>query len=222
MSVPAATILDDAYRALAHAVLELDDDASWTPTGCTGWAARDLVFHCLSDAQRALVALHSPTPRRPDVDAVGYWAAWQQGGPGAANGRRWARVSASMFAEWSQLRDLHLETADAVRHAAAASDPDTVVATQGHALRVGDLLSTLAVEATVHHLDLIAHLPGAPRPSASGLREVRRVLDGLLGRPEPVGWDDVRYALAGTGRVDLSEAERESLGADAARLPLLS
>ena len=30
---------------------------SWAPTGCTGWAVRDLVHHCWSDAQRALVAL---------------------------------------------------------------------------------------------------------------------------------------------------------------------
>jgi len=216
-----ATILDDAYRAFADVVHGLDDDASWTPTGCTGWTARDLVFHCLADAQRALVALHTPADREPDVDAVGYWAAWTPGGTGAANGRRWARVSASMFAQWSPLRELYLETAAAVRLAATTSEPSAVVATQGHALRVDDLLSTLAVEATVHHLDLVAHLPEAPRPATSGLREVRRVLDGLLGRPEPVGWDDVRYALAATGRVELTALEREQLGADAERLPLL-
>lgn len=215
------TLLDDAYRALADVVRALDDDASWTPTGCTGWAARDLVFHCLADAQRALVALHTPSDREPDLDAVGYWAAWTPGGTGAANGRRWARVSASMFAEWSQLRELHLETAAAVRRAAAAAEPSLVVSTQGHALRVDDLLSTLAVEATVHHLDLVAQLPAAGRPTASGLREVRRVLDGLLGRPEPVGWDDVRYALVATGRAVLTPDERARLGADAGRLPLL-
>ncbi|MGA5098627.1 maleylpyruvate isomerase N-terminal domain-containing protein [Streptomyces lavendulocolor] len=43
------------------AVREIDDEASWAPTGCTGWAARDLVFHCLTDAQRAL---RRCTPRR--------------------------------------------------------------------------------------------------------------------------------------------------------------
>jgi hypothetical protein len=214
------TTLDDAYRAFADVVRGLDDEASWTPTGCTGWAARDLVFHCLGDAQRALVALHTPSGREPDRDAVSYWADWTPGGTGAANGRRWARVSASMFGQWPQLRDLHLETLAAVRQAAASSEPGAVVATQGHALGVDDLLSTLAVEATVHHLDLVAHLPSAPRPAASGLREVRRVLDGLLGRPEPVGWDDVRYALVGTGRAELAPAERERLGADADRLPL--
>ncbi|OIJ88956.1 hypothetical protein BIV25_35300 [Streptomyces sp. MUSC 14] len=42
------------------------------------------------------------------------------------------------------------------------------MAPQGHVLSAGDLLTTLAVEATVHHLDLIAALPSP--------------LNGLLGR----------------------------------------
>lgn len=53
-----------AYRAFAAFVREIDDDQSWGPTRCAGWAVRDLVFHCLSDAQRALTALH-PHPAGP-------------------------------------------------------------------------------------------------------------------------------------------------------------
>ena len=34
-------------------------------------------------------------------------------------------------------------------------------------LRAGDLLSTLCVEATIHHLDLVTDLAGRPGPPAA-------------------------------------------------------
>ena len=89
-----------------------------------------------------------------------------------------------------------------------------------HPLRAAYAAFSLAVEATVHHLDLVAALPTAPKPSSAGLSSVRSTLDGLLGRSVPVGWDDEHYARAATGRVPLTEAERQTLGADAARFPL--
>jgi hypothetical protein len=49
---------------------------------------------------------------------------------------------------------------------------------------------------------------------------VRRVLDGLLGSPMPGGWDDQAYALKGTGRVPVTEADRSGIGALADRLAL--
>ncbi|MEU3845305.1 maleylpyruvate isomerase N-terminal domain-containing protein [Streptomyces sp. NPDC028635] len=211
-----------AYGAFAEVVATLGDDASWLPTGCTGWAARDLVFHCLSDAQRALVALHTPVSAPPDRDAVTYWHAWAPDPVGAAHGRRWARVSASMFLDFGQLRELYLETAAATVTAGAAADPARAVCTQGHVLTAGDLLITLAVEATVHHLDLTVSLPGAARPAPEGLAAVRATLDGLLGRPVPLDWSDEHYARAATGRAPLTREERRALGSDAERLPLLS
>ncbi|WP_336317812.1 hypothetical protein [Streptomyces lavendofoliae] len=47
----------------------MDDATSWAPTGCAGWAARDPVFHCPTDSQRALTALHTPTGAVPNRDA---------------------------------------------------------------------------------------------------------------------------------------------------------
>ncbi|AYN37890.1 hypothetical protein D9753_01755 [Streptomyces dangxiongensis] len=54
-------------------VAGLGDEESWLPTGCTGRAVRDLVFQCLQDAQRALVALHTPSPSTPASYAAGTW-----------------------------------------------------------------------------------------------------------------------------------------------------
>jgi uncharacterized protein (TIGR03083 family) len=215
-----AAALRTAYDALAEVVRPLEDEGSWLPTACTGWAVRDLVFHLLTDAQRALVALHTPASGPADRDFVTYWRDWRPDTVGAANGRRWARVCAGMFLDWHQLRTLYLETAAAAVRAAENAPPDHLVATQGHVLTADDLIATLVVEASIHHLDLVTELPTAPGPSAAGLTLVRSTLDGLLGRPVPVEWSDEHYARAGTGRARLTEDERGALGPAADRLPL--
>jgi mycothiol maleylpyruvate isomerase-like protein len=218
----APDLLREVYGAFAGVLREVGEEQSWLPTGCRGWAVRDLTHHALSDAQRALVALHTPSLEEPDRDAVTYWQDWAPDAAGAAQGRRHTRVLASMFLDWDQLRGLYLETALAVVEAAATTEPGRWVATQGHVLRVADLLSTLSVEATVHHLDLTTDLPAARPPSPAGLREVRRVLDGLLGRPADAAWDDERYALVATGRAEPDEEESRRLGALRDRLPVFS
>ncbi|HEV2639047.1 MAG TPA: maleylpyruvate isomerase N-terminal domain-containing protein [Actinocrinis sp.] len=219
-------VLKAAYGAFADVVRGMTDEVSWLPTDCVGWMVRDLVFHTLADAQRALVALHTPAARAADRDAVSYWTDWQPdpAALAAASGRRYVRVGASMFVHVEQLRELYLETAGAVVHAAAATPGDLLVATQGHVLTAGDLLRTLAVEVTIHHLDLVRSLPGGqPGPSRLGLGQVRRTLDGLLGRPTPVtAWDDATYARKATGRSALTGQERNLLGEDADRLPLFA
>lgn len=208
-----------AYGDLLAITDRLDDAAGWLPTGCAGWAVRDLVFHLNSDAQRALVALGTPADRSPDVDAVSYWHGWQPGTDGAERMQRTTRIMASAWTSVTSIAQLYGETARAVLVLAGRADPAAVVATQGHAITVDDLLSTLAIEATLHHLDLVAELV-ASGPSAANLALVRRTLDGLLGRPAPADWQTQRWALIGTGREVQTDDERATLGADANRLPL--
>nr|WSY57591.1 hypothetical protein OG999_02670 [Streptomyces sp. NBC_00886] len=170
----------------------------------------------------ALVALHTSVSGPADRDAVTYWQDRRPDPVGAANGRRWSRVGASMLLDFRQLREVCLETAAATVTAAAATDPALRVSTQGHVLTAADLLTTLTIEASIHHLDLVPELPAAARPSATGPAAVRTTLDGLLGRPVPVDWTDEHYARAATGRAPLTETERRSPGPDTDRLPLLS
>jgi len=208
-------LLDASYGALLPVVTALDDETGWGSTRCRAWTARDLVHHLLGDAQRALVALHTPASGEADVDAVTYWRNWQPEAPGADAGRRYTRIMASAWSRVRPLAELYVETAGAVLVAAREHSETDLVATQGHLLTVGDLFSTLAVEATVqHHLDLEAGAPSRP-----GLGEARQVLDGLLGRPGPVA-DDARYILIATGREPPSDEERALLGGDSKRLPL--
>ena len=210
-------LLHEAYAPLLALAETVDEETGWAPTRLPGWTVRDLLFHLASDAQRALVAMHTPAAGDPDTDEVTYWAAWKPGTPGARDGLRGTRIMASA---WSSVRGpagLYAETARAVLEAAAGADLGAVVATQGHRLTVEALLSTLAVEAAVHQLDLDPVLgPPGDRP----LAEVGRVLDALLDAPWPVGVDPVRWARIGTGRLEPSAEERAALGDLAARLPL--
>ncbi|MEP7035961.1 MAG: maleylpyruvate isomerase N-terminal domain-containing protein [Actinomycetota bacterium] len=213
-SVNGYSVLDASYQALLRVVSALDDDTGWRNTRCTGWTVRDLIHHLLADAQRALVALHTPSSGSPDVDAISYWKPWQPGTPGAEAGRRGTRIMASAWSSVEPIAAAYVETASAVLVAGRERRGEDLVATQGHVITVDALFRTLAVEATVHHLDL-----RLGKPSQAGLAETRRVLDGLLGHRGPIA-DSSRYVLIGTGREPLTGEEADALGADAERLPL--
>lgn len=213
-----AALLEQAYRPLIGFAADVDEAPGWTATELPGWTVRDLFFHLATDCQRALVALATPSDDDPDTDEISYWSAWQPGTDGAQSGLRGTRIMASAWTSVRGPAGLYAETARAVLVAARRADRHSVVTTQGRVLTVDALLRTLAVEATVHHLDLAPALPEPPGPAL--LAEVRRVLDGLLGAPAPPDWDDARYARLGTGRRPLDAAERAALGPLADRFPL--
>jgi len=214
-----AGLLGIAYRDLSAVLSSLTVEEGWEPTGCAGWTPVDLGFHLLSDARRALVALHTPAGGPPDTDAVGYWTAWRPPAPGDDEELWSTRIAASVTGGMAGVAGRYAETSAAVLVAAGRVSPGDVVTTQGRVLTVADLLSTLTVEAAVHHLDLVVRLD-RPGPGAEPLAEVRRVLEGLLDGPLPARWDDVTAARRGTGRERLTGEDRADLGASAAAFPL--
>ncbi len=203
-----SALLTESYDALAAVVSRLREEDAWAATGCIGWSVRDLLWHLHADAVRGLVAAHSPAGRATDCDAVAYWRSWGSDPEADERNRRLTRVEAGLH-ELTALRERYLEAAAAAARAVAAVPADEVVATQGHAIRVDDLASTLAVEATLHHADLVAHLD-APGPPAAGLAEARRLVEALLGRTLD-GWSTERVVLVGTGRAEPTAAERDAL-----------
>ncbi len=215
-----AALLAEVYGALTACVRDLDEEGLAASTR-TDWTVAELLFHLLLDAQRALVTLATPADEPPDTDAVSYWLDWNPAaGDGGASHAEFVRAAAAAYSSPRVVVEHWTETAAAAARAALIAPEDDVVATQGHRLALPDFLSTLVVEGAIHHLDLTAHVPGPPVPVAA-LGEVRRVLDGLLrGRP-PAGWDDEDYALKGTGRQPLTDADRDALGPLADRFPLL-
>jgi hypothetical protein len=213
------SLLSTAYRDLSGALSSLTVAEGFEPTGCAGWTPVDLGFHLLSDARRALVALHTPAAGPADTTAVDYWTAWRPPEPGDDEELWSTRIAASVHGGLRGVAARYAETSAAVLVAAGRASLSDLVATQGRTLTVADLLSTLTVEAAVHHLDLVLRLD-RPGPAEAPLAEVRRVLEGLLGQPLPARWDDATAARRGTGREPLDDADRAELGGRAGAFPL--
>lgn len=210
-----------SYQAVTDDVGKLSEDELARPSRCRGWSRGDLLFHMLLDAQRALVTFATPAAGEPDVDFISYWAPFRPGAEGYAEHARLVRRMASSYRSDMIIAARWAETAAAAARAAATLPADVKVATQGHVLFAADFLATLAVEATIHHLDLEAGDKSLAGPSGPGLAVTRETLDGALGQPVPVGWDDVDYVLKATGRAEFTDGDRASLGVLATRFPLL-
>jgi uncharacterized protein (TIGR03083 family) len=217
----ARSAMTASYQAVTGVVERLDEGELARPSRCLGWTRGDLLFHLLLDAQRALVTFASPAAGDTDVDFVSYWSPFRPSGEGFDEHARFVRRVASSYRSDLAIAARWGETAAAAVHAAAALPAGLKVSTQGHVLMAGDFLATLAVEATIHHLDLVAGDQGLGSPSRPGLAAVRETLDHVLGEPVPAGWDDVTYALKATGRVPLTAGDRACLGVLADRFPLL-
>ncbi|MCW2694924.1 MAG: hypothetical protein JWR62_9 [Modestobacter sp.] len=214
-----AALLRITYDDLSSLLSSLTDQEGWQPTGCAGWTPVDLGFHLLGDARRALVALATPAAGPVDTDAVSYWTAWRPPVPGDDEELWSTRIAASTQGGMAGVAARYAETAAAVGVAAGRLDADDRVRTQRRVLTVADLLSTLVVEAAVHHLDLVAQLD-RPGPAQEALAEVRRVLEELAGGPLPDRWDDATAARRATGRDRLTAADRLELGPAVSRFPL--
>jgi hypothetical protein len=216
-----ATLLATAYDGVTAAVTGRDDDELRRGTRCRGWTVADLLFHQLLDAQRALIALASPVDDPPDVDALTYWAPHKPGAPWAADHEEYVRRSAAAYTSPQDIVRVWSVTSAASARAAAAAPPDRHVTTQRHVLTVADLVSTLVVEAVVHHLDLTVELPDAPAPAPAALAHARGVFDAMLGTAAPGDWPAADYVLAATGRTPVPAPYREQLGTLVERFPLL-
>jgi uncharacterized protein (TIGR03083 family) len=213
-------LLASAYDGIAVVVDGLTEPDLRRPTRCRGWTVADLMFHLLLDAQRALVALASPADDEPDVDAVTYWAPHKPAAPWAGEHEEFVRRATAAYSTPDTVVQFWRRTAAAVPRAASLVALDARVTTQGHVLTVADLLSTLVVEAVVHHLDLTVDLPDAPPPDDAVLAHVRDVFDAMLGAPSPSRWRTVDYVLAATGRTDAAMLQPPS-PETTARFPLL-
>lgn len=148
-------LLRQTLGDLAALLESVTEPESWEPTGCAGWSVLDLAFHLLEDAHRALVDLATPADGPPDTDAVGYW---RPGRPSPHDGDdAWsARVAASVQGGIVKVSRRHHEAAAAVVVAAGRLGMHDVVRSQGAVMTVTDHLSSMIVEAAIHHLDLYA------------------------------------------------------------------
>jgi hypothetical protein len=211
-------LFSPAWAALRAAVAGLPDAAFARPSGCAGWLVRDLVCHLVIDAQDVLITLATPATTRPTRDTVTYWEVVAPPAGDDPLDALVVRLAAAYEEPWP-LR-FHLDdVGSAAGRAAGLAGPSGLVATRDQVLTAGDYLSAYVLEWTLHHLDLIAHLPGTPGPPAEGLARSREMLERIAGVVFPPSFTDRDALLVGTGRRAPTEAERVALGGTAARLP---
>lgn len=208
------------WSALLAAVAEIPDEDFDRPSGCAGWLVRDLVCHLVIDAQDVLITLATPAETEPTVDAVTYWNVGEPPTGDDPLDALTVRLAAAYEEPW--LLRFHLDdVGSAAGRAAGLADPGARVGTRDEVLTVGDYLSAYVLEWTLHHLDLIAHLPGAAEPPAEGLARSRAMLEQIAGTAFPASFTDRDALLVGTGRQAPTGAERATLGDLAAKLPLV-
>ncbi|WP_405952761.1 maleylpyruvate isomerase N-terminal domain-containing protein [Streptomyces prunicolor] len=210
-----------SWTALLAAVADLSDEGFARPSGCAGWLVRDLVCHLVIDAQDVLITLVTPADTEPTRDAVTYWAVSQT--PPTGDDPLDAlivRLAAAYEEPW--LLKFHLDdVGSAAGRAARLADPALRVSTQGEVLTAGDYLSAYVLESTLHHLDLVAHLPDAAGPSTEVLAGARELLERIAGAAFPSSFSDTNALLVGTGRRAPTGEEQSQLGSLDAKLPLV-
>jgi hypothetical protein len=210
-----------SWTALRAAVAGLPDEAFAQPSGCAGWLVRDLVCHLVIDAQDVLITLATPAEEEPTRDAVTYWEV-ADAPPTGDDPLDALTVRLAAAYQDPGLLAFHLDdVGSAAGRAAALADPELRVGTRGQVLTAGDYLTAYVLEWTLHHLDLVAHLPGVAGPPAEGLARSRGMLEAIAGAAFPASLSDEDALLVGTGRRAPTGAERAALGGLAARLPLV-
>ncbi|MGW7081362.1 maleylpyruvate isomerase N-terminal domain-containing protein [Streptomyces sp. NPDC054866] len=214
-------LFSHSWTALRTAVAELPDEAFAQPSGCTGWLVRDLVCHLVIDSQDVLITLATPADAEPTRDALTYWdvTAAPPTGEDPLDALT-VRLAAAYEEPW--LLKFHLDdVGSAAGRAAGLADPGARVSTRDEVLTTGDYLTTYVMEWTLHHLDLIAHLPDVAGPPAEGLARSREMLEKIAGAAFPASFSDTDALLVGTGRRAPTDAEKGELGGLAAKLPLV-
>jgi uncharacterized protein (TIGR03083 family) len=209
-----------SWAALRAAVAGLSDEDFARPSGCTGWLVRDLVCHLIIDAQDVLITLVTPAETEPTRDAVTYWEIVETPTGDDPLDALIVRLAAAY--EEPRLLKFHFDdVGSAAGRAAILADPTRRVGTKGGVLTAGDYLCAYVLEWTLHHLDLIAHLPDAAQPPAEALARSRKLLEEIAGAAFPASFSDTEALLIGTGRRTPADAENVALGELAAKLPLV-
>ncbi|MEO3868210.1 maleylpyruvate isomerase N-terminal domain-containing protein [Nonomuraea sp. B12E4] len=210
-----------SWAALRAAVADLPEEDFARPSGCAGWLVRDLVSHLVIDAQDVLITLVTPAETEATRDAVTYWEV-SQAPPTGDDPLDALVVRLAAAYQEPRLLKFHLDdVGSAAGRAAELADPGLRVGTRGEVLTVADYLSAYVMEWTLHHLDLIAHLPDAAEPPAEGLARSREMLEKIAGTEFPASFSDRDALLVGTGRRAPTGAEKTELGELAERLPFV-
>jgi uncharacterized protein (TIGR03083 family) len=180
----------------------LTDTQQLAPSRCHGWQVCDVIAHLHLGLAEMITGFAYPTDDPADTDFCSYWHPDATPDPATDVAHaRFVRLLSSAYARPAGMVVHVRRTVDALRRFVARAE-DGRIRFQGHTLPVGDFVATWVVEIAVHHLDVLVDLPDLPAPPPEALALVAETLDGLRGTTHrPEGWDDVTYALVGSGRL---------------------
>lgn len=182
---------------------------------------RDLVCHLVIDAQDVLITLVTPAGIEPTHNAISYWDVTETP-PTGDDPLDALIVRLATAYEQPRLLKLHLDdVGSAAGRAAELVDPDLRVRTQNKVLTAGDYLAAYVLEWTLHHLDLIKHLPDTAQPPAECLARSREMLEEIAGVTFAASLSDKDALLVGTGRRAPTDTEKAKLGELGMQSPLI-
>lgn len=214
--------LDNECRLMVAVAARLPPEAFAEPTRCPPWDVRILVGHVVRDLDRVVTYLEEPAPDAAMSDAITYFKSYDPG----AEGRAITAGSTEAADRFGSTGALVLGLEESLRRcveAARAHDPGRLLRTRLTAIRLDEFLKTRVLEVGVHGLDLADAIDRDPWLSPAAASVIRAILTGLLGEDPSasLGWSDLTYIETGTGRRDLTDAERSFLGPRANEFPLL-
>jgi uncharacterized protein (TIGR03083 family) len=213
-------------RALSAVLHSLTPGDLGRPTNCPPWDLQELVVHIAASIRVGDAPFPAAEFGAEVHDAADYYrrperatSTYRQDNVDGT--RRLAqRVLATTSAvEWFD--EVLGEAADAL----GAQPIDRVVdIPRRGAMRLSDWVLTRVVSVAAHGLDVAITLGRDPWTTPEALRTVRPVFVALLGRrpPDALGWDDQTLLAVASGRQAVTDHERDLLGSDARRFPLLS
>jgi len=189
------------------------------PTRCAPLTVRELCAHMLRGAVRIEEMLDAgPVDTEPEKDSITYFQ-FDATDEGPVIVKRAQEAAAAFPSDLARTWDL--EWTKALQRARTHIGDDPVLPNVFGLIRLTEYLKTRSVEVVIHHMDVDDALGKKPHPDPGALEIVGDVLRGLLGTDlRPLGVDDVRFALIGTGRAPLDEDERGLLGPLAEKFPL--
>jgi uncharacterized protein (TIGR03083 family) len=221
-----STVIDALAREVGNvgkALHDLDAEDWSKPTRCPPMDVKDLVAHMWRGAIRIVEMLDTkPLDDQPQKDAVTYFQ-YDRAGEARAIVER-AKAAADEFVTPKELvKAWDQGWPTALQRARSAMSEDPVLPTIFGTMHLSEYLKTRIIEVTIHHLDVDDALGHEPHPDARALELTCDVLRGLLGTDlRPVGMEDLRFALVGTGRAALSNEEMAYLGPLSDKFPLLA
>ena len=189
------------------------------PTRCRPMNVRELSAHMLRGAVRIEEMIEAgPVDAEPERDGITYFQSVTVSGEIV---KRAQEASAGLPQDLARAWDL--EWTKGLQRARMYVNEDPVLRNVYGLIRLTEYLKTRCVEVVIHHMDLDDALGRKPHPDREALAITGDILRGLLGTDlRPVGVDDVRFALIGTGRAPLNDDERQMLGPLAQKFPLFS